>query len=644
MVSLKRMIRRGMLALALITVIIMLALTVAIQISIEEKNAYENAMKTFTQIEKVLEVNGAELEEIKEEYRQQCLNNAQVIAQVIEGEPDIIYDVDALRELARITEVDEIHLFDTRGHIFAGTHTEYYDFTFDSGEQIAFFKPMLADHSLQLVQDITPNTAEGKLMQYSAVWSRGEDFIVQVGMEPVNITKMTEKNELSYLFPLFRVNPEASFYAVNAESGEIVGSTTPENVGRPVEELGLSFDKIKSEEKGYFATVNGVKSYCVFQRVNENYLGRVVNETELFSRIPVTVLQLAACLAGIVILMSYAITIFMNRFVVEKIQTINQTLHSIAVGNLEETIDVRSSLEFSELSDYLNGVLRSLLDNNRKMSYVLSRTNMYIGVYDYNRQIRRLHYTEYLPQLLGLEEGDMKALAGDFELFHGYMEAVQQEPVPEEPGVFRMAGEPDRYLRVEEIDEGEEILGVVIDVTADILRWRKIELERDVDPLTGLYNRRGMDSQLSQLFREPEKLGHSAFVMVDADGLKQVNDTFGHQKGDAYLKTVAELVGSFGSKGCVAARQGGDEFVLFLYDYDSEEALMAVLDTFGMIQDNHIACLEGTACIPIRFSYGWCLTRPGASYSDMIKEADKQMYRNKRKRKEDQGLDGDDRM
>lgn len=60
--------------------------------------------------------------------------------------------------------------------------------------------------------------------------------------------------------------------------------------------------------------------------------------------------------------------------------------------------------------------------------------------------------------------------------------------------------------------------------------------------MTGLYNRRGMEIKLKQLFEKPEKLGYSAIVMIDADGLKGVNDTYGHEKGDIYLKKIGQVI------------------------------------------------------------------------------------------------------
>ena len=73
------------------------------------------------------------------------------------------------------------------------------------GEQIGFFKPLLSDKSLRLCQDIAPNTAEGKKIQYAALWSDNGKFIVQVGMEQDSVKRATEKNELSYIFSLLRV-------------------------------------------------------------------------------------------------------------------------------------------------------------------------------------------------------------------------------------------------------------------------------------------------------------------------------------------------------------------------------------------------------------------------------------------------------
>ena len=58
--------------------------------------------------------------------------------------------------------------------------------------------------------------------------------------------------------------------------------------------------------------------------------------------------------------------------------------------------------------------------------------------------------------------------------------------------------------------------------------------------------------------------------MVDADDLKMVNDTYGHENGDEYLKKIAEMLKQEAGENCILCRQGGDEFTLFYYKYEKE--------------------------------------------------------------------------
>lgn len=630
MQTLKKIIGHYIRSVTLLLVIVLLAFILYIQLINEQKQAYISATETFYQIEQVLAENQEELNETRESYRQTCLHNAEAISYIIEGNPSVLSDVDELRKIAELMEVDEIHIFDTTGRIYAGTHPEYYDFTFDSGEQMRFFKPMLTDKSLSLVQEITPNTAEKKLMQYSALWSQSGNFIVQVGMEPVNVMKVTEKNELSYLFSLFRVNPDANYYAIQKDSGTIVGSTDLSCVGKNLSEIGLNLDVVSTHKNGFHASVNGQNSYCVFKETDENYIGRILSSRNLYRRIPSTMAGLAVCLITIAIILSYVVTRYMNRYVVEGIHGINEKLHSIAQGNLDETVNVESSVEFSELSSYINRMKKSILYNNRKMSYVLDKTNMYIGVYEYNSHMKRVRITEHVPKILALDSGEAERLSADYKVFREFISGLRKNPVTYETCVFSCR---DRYVKLEEVNENDEIFGVVIDVTEEIRKRRKIEAERDYDPLTGLYNRHGLEHRLSALFDEPKSLGLSAVVMADADNLKTINDTYGHDAGDIYLKEIARLFRDFGSNSCVSARLGGDEFVLFLYRYGSEQELTNTIALLKDLQNNSFADLNDQVRVPLSFSFGFSLTGQCTDYEKLIKEADEKMYENKRERK-----------
>ncbi|TDT43391.1 diguanylate cyclase [Halospina denitrificans] len=98
------------------------------------------------------------------------------------------------------------------------------------------------------------------------------------------------------------------------------------------------------------------------------------------------------------------------------------------------------------------------------------------------------------------------------------------------------------------------------------------------DELTGLRNRRFLDQQLEQEVGRAWRSGSSlAVAMLDIDHFKPVNDTYGHQVGDACLRMVGEILrGSLRSPSDTGARYGGEEFALILPDTDCEEALAVV--------------------------------------------------------------------
>lgn len=581
---------------ALVSVILISIM--ALNIANEQSRAQGSADKIFEQMNKMLEENQKELTRLRQEYAAKCLHNTEAIAYILEKNTGVGNDLYELCKIAEFMEVDEIHIIDAAGEIVSGTHPQYYGYSFDSGKQMNYFKPMLKDKSMKMVQDIEPNTAEHKLMQYSAMWNSTGEFIVEVGIEPVNVSKVTEKNELPYIFSQLCVNPDTSYFAVNAETEKIVGATDTELVGMDMKKIGLNTEKIQST-KGFSGMINGKRSYIVFKKVADNYIG-------------------------------VAVTRYLDREVVQKIGEVNRKLHKITMGDLNVKIDVHSSREFFELSRYINEMLQSLLANDRKMSYVLGKTDMHIGVYEYNRQMKRVRFTGDVLQILKTGTEAAWKLPSDWEDFRKYIRTLQKEPVAGENEIFAVGN--GKYLKIEEIQEGEEIFGVITDVTEEIRKRREIEYQRDHDQLTGLFNRTGRDARLSKILEECREPYYCAAVMVDADGLKMVNDTYGHENGDEYLKKIAEMLKQEAGENCILCRQGGDEFTLFYYKYE-KEALIQKIEALKALQSGQKAWLRDGLTVDLRFSMGSSMAYGAVDYDKMYREADEKMYEDKRMRK-----------
>jgi two-component system cell cycle response regulator len=103
---------------------------------------------------------------------------------------------------------------------------------------------------------------------------------------------------------------------------------------------------------------------------------------------------------------------------------------------------------------------------------------------------------------------------------------------------------------------------------------QRVEEMAATDPLTGLYNRRHFGKVSEQLFSEANRYNHDlSCVMIDLDNYKQLNDTHGHAVGDQLLIVAGRVIAANMRKMDVAARYGGDEFVLLLPHASAEEAI-----------------------------------------------------------------------
>lgn len=140
----------------------------------------------------------------------------------------------------------------------------------------------------------------------------------------------------------------------------------------------------------------------------------------------------------------------------------------------------------------------------------------------------------------------------------------------------------EKNLSVAKVKTENESLRQELEVALRDLRDKNGQLEQSLkrveelaatDPLTGLYNRRHFSKVLDQLFAETQRYEKDlTCVMIDLDGYKLLNDTYGHQVGDQLLMMAGRVISANMRRMDVAARYGGDEFVLLLPHASAEEA------------------------------------------------------------------------
>jgi diguanylate cyclase (GGDEF)-like protein len=147
------------------------------------------------------------------------------------------------------------------------------------------------------------------------------------------------------------------------------------------------------------------------------------------------------------------------------------------------------------------------------------------------------------------------------------------------------------------------------------------------DPLTGLANRRAIDEAIRRIeLSGPAGGARISFVMIDVNGLKQVNDTHGHQAGDRVLTAVAGLLNEhFGAlHGTLIARIGGDEFAVLVPDQPLERVVSAAWAMTGGCDG--LPHGAGLACGITSHGVG----TKGVSAADLYRSADAAQYSAKR--------------
>jgi len=150
------------------------------------------------------------------------------------------------------------------------------------------------------------------------------------------------------------------------------------------------------------------------------------------------------------------------------------------------------------------------------------------------------------------------------------------------------------------------------------------------DPLTLVYNARAFAERLGQELKRTRRYGRPLSVLyLDLDDFKRVNDSHGHQTGDAVLKLVADAIRRAVRQLDVVGRLGGDEFAVLMPETDGDLADAAAARLAKELRD----AFKGTPAVTASVGVVSC-TRAEAGVDEVLRQADQAMYQAKRKGKD----------
>ena len=618
-------------------IILLVPFNYEFHLKISHNQQKEKSEQLFEQVKQIIENNEKDLKQEEEDFSQTCIQKADMVAYFVQYEPDVVHDLDWIRELAETMDVDEIHFFNTEGEIFSGTHPEYYGYSVEDGEQIGFFAQMLEDTSLKICQDIMPNTAEGKEMQYAAVWLDDKSSFVEIGMKPERWLALMEEKSLQNVVGSIPFDDEGGLHIIDVEKRVVAASSESGLVGK---EIQTDMDDIMEhhiqspDEQLHWQT--DLEKDCVYTKLYGNYLlVRTYSSKYLIK----DTLSSTGMVLGYILLTTLCVIWVLVRYVRKHISknliALNGELKKIEQGNLEELHMETHISEFDTLTYYINQLLKSIRFNSGRISDIIDSGQLPLGVFEYNQFYKKTFLNQWMRKILGMDGEQHMSFEEEKKLVLEKFREIEKDCVDPEQKIYCFDRDGvTSYVKLQKSSDEQSTIYYLTDVSS---WWKEINVaknESSIDILTGLYNRRGLHEKVKFLFDNPQVLKKAAVVIADADGLKRINDIYGHPIGDEYLKAIASFLTAIPREHAISARLGGDEFALILYGFDSREEIDRIIKDLERKRGAGFlpGILQAEETVEFSMGYAYCLSE-NQEYQKLMSLADERMYEEKRKRR-----------
>jgi len=201
--------------------------------------------------------------------------------------------------------------------------------------------------------------------------------------------------------------------------------------------------------------------------------------------------------------------------------------------------------------------------------------------------------------------------------------SLDDHPYPAELGDGSMRWYDNRAVKV-----GDGLSFTWRDVTDRVQARQQLQVQADSDPLTGLANRHKLLDALTAAFSRTPRTGtRLALLFCDLDRLKAINDRYGHAAGDLVIRAVAERLAASVRHADLAARIGGDEFVVLLDGVHDEADAVAVAEKIAQAVSRPVRLDEGE--IVPTLSIGLAVGDPGDDPEAVLERADAALFRDK---------------
>lgn len=344
-----------MLAALLITI----AAIFGLQTAVNQASNTSSSEAKLADVRAKLAANEETVAQLTDNLSQDNLAKTRAFADMLAADPSIDGNMDKLNQIKDRLMVNELHIIDENGIITSSTIDAYIGFDMKSGEQSNAFMVIVDDPSIEIVQEPQVNVAEGIVMQYIGVARTDDKGLVQVGVRPEVLENTLAGTEISVVLRDIDFGENGYVYAIDAASGLILAHENANLIGTPASDAGFP-SNLTGKGK---ATIDGTRGYYVAEDYNGQIIGTFMPSSEYYAgrRNQTIVVSLS------MLIIFGALLLMINRMVdgkiVQGINRISTSMHKIAEGNFNITVNEQGNPEFIMLSDSINKMVTGIQQN-----------------------------------------------------------------------------------------------------------------------------------------------------------------------------------------------------------------------------------------------------------------------------------------
>lgn len=581
--------------------LILVGFTYVVLINNNQRNAKKTGEVMLNQMCSILEKNKSTEDSLMDSLKEEYTIRAKTVAYMLDHHPDAENSVVELNKIAKLMSLDEIHIYDENGTIYSGTLKGYYGKSFDSDEEMSYFKPMLQDKSLSMCRDVESGLSDKDSMMYAITWNSTGEKMVQVGIKPVRMLKEFESNKVSNVVASMPVYDNLNIYVADIETKAVLG-TTDEKVKDALEDLemylyGMSDDTVIN----FVAPVDGEVCYCTAIKKDGDLICITQGKAENVRSTLLSVLIVFTYL----LMASVVLLFIMNRMYIIKGKQAEQ------FSILTTMSDIYYSMHLIDLS---NKTFVEYSSQNH-IRDVVTRHSGEDAVAIMKNIINETMTEDYIEK--GQKFSDLTTLAKRMQ----DKKIIFKDLLSKEVGWIRMS-----FITINTDMEGfpQKVICTTQIIDEEKRKEEYLIRESNTDKLTQCYNRRAYEEDVD-IYQNHSMEKEFTFISMDVNGLKAINDSLGHEAGDELLKAAALcMTKCFGKYGKVY-RIGGDEFVAIIVVGD--DVLKQIKKEF----EHNVDEWSGNLIDRISVSCGY-VTRnefPDATFKEIARIADTRMYEEK---------------